>query len=138
MTKKDIVIDTNVLLYYFKDNTKYYKVSVSILENENLNLFITTKNISELFAVLTKQKISWANILLFFNDIQKNCTILYPDKRSLNLFKNICTKYEPQGNKIFDMEIVSIMLSNGINTIATFNHKDFKEISELQIFNECL
>lgn len=43
--KNDILLDTNILIYFFKDDTDFYKVSVSILENEKFNLFITTTKI---------------------------------------------------------------------------------------------
>jgi predicted nucleic acid-binding protein len=137
MKTQNILIDTNILIYYFRDNTDFHKISVSILENEKYKLFITTKNISELFVVLTKQQISWDNILLFFEDLQHNCTILCPTQNSLNKFKDLCIKHKPHRNKVFDMEIASIMLANNINTIATFNHKDFAEIDEIEILEDC-
>jgi len=136
--KNDILLDTNILIYFFKDDTDFYKISVSILENEKFNLYITTKNISELFAVLTKQKVSWSKILLFYEDIKQNISILYPDHESTNVFKELCTKYKPIGNQVFDIEIVSIMLANRLKVIATFNNKDFKNLREVQILEDCL
>ncbi|OQY03618.1 MAG: hypothetical protein B6I20_04680 [Bacteroidetes bacterium 4572_117] len=138
MTKKtDLLVDTNVLIYYFKDNTDFHKTSVSIIENEDYNLFITTKNISELFAVFTKQKVAWDKILLFFEDLKQNFTILYPNKKSLHVFKDLYDSLKPHGNQVFDLEIVSIILTNNIYTIATFNHKDFRDINEITILDEC-
>ena len=138
MSKKSIVIDTNILVYYYKNDTDFYKVSASILENKEYNLFITTKSISEFFAVLTKYKIAWEKILIIFKDLQKNVTILYPNNKSLNKLTKVCEKYKPHRNQVFDMEIVSIMLAHKLDTIATFNHKDFKNIKEIHVLNECL
>ena len=56
----------------------------------------------------------------------------------LNIFKKLCTKHKPHRNQVFDIEIASIMLANEINTIATFNHKDFKDVNEISILKDCL
>ena len=37
------------------------------------------------------------------------------------------------GTKVYDLEIVSIMLANNINEIETFNFKDFEKFSEITI-----
>jgi len=66
------------------------------------------------------------------NIIFKISNLIYPDERSFNQFLNIIKKYNIKGNQVYDMEIASIMLANGIETIATFNHKDFAEIKELK------
>ena len=42
-------------------------------------------------------------------------------------------KYNPKGLKIHDFEIVSIVLANEINQIATFNIKDFESIEEISL-----
>ena len=69
-----------------------------------------------------------------FTDI---ATVLFPNNKSIDIFKSLCKKYKPHRNQVFDMEIVSILLANGLNVIATFNHKDFKHITEIQILEDC-
>ena len=63
---------------------------------------------------------------IFFN-------ILYPSQKSINLLKKLVAKYQPKGNHIYDIEIISIMLCNNIKNIATMNKKDFQNIEEINI-----
>ena len=65
------------------------------------------------------------------------CTLLYPDSKSFEKFKQIISDNNIIGNKVYDMEIASISIVNRLDTIATFNHKDFKIINEISILNEC-
>ncbi len=50
-----ILLDTNVLLYAMDRSSKYHKISISILENTEYKLFVSTKNIAEMFAVCSKK-----------------------------------------------------------------------------------
>ncbi len=134
-----VLLDSNVLLYAMDRSSKYHIASIGILENENYELFVSTKNIAEIFSVCSKIDIDKTLVLRFLeNTILKIATLLYPNKESFNNFIEIIKKYNIKGNQVYDMEIASIMLTNGINTIATFNHKDFKAISEIEILEDCI
>ena len=134
-----ILLDTNILLYAMDKKSKYHANSINILENNKYELFVSTKNIAEMLAVSSKIKTDKQLVLNFIDKVVlKISDLIYPNKQSFDKFIQIITNYHIKGNKVFDMEIASIMLANNINTIATFNHKDFKEISEIQILNECL
>jgi predicted nucleic acid-binding protein len=50
----NILIDTNVLVYALDADSKFHEKSKSLVENENHNLFTTSKNLSELLVVLTR------------------------------------------------------------------------------------
>jgi predicted nucleic acid-binding protein len=103
------------------------------LLNPNHNLFITSKNISEFFAVTSKQKIDSKTSWNSYHEIKTVSKIMFPIEESLSIFEKLIQQYQPKGNQVFDIEIVSIMLDNGIDQIATFNKKDFDKISEIQI-----
>ncbi len=53
--------------------------------------------------------------------------------KSLVLFEKLVQQYQSKGNVVFDIEIVSIMLDNGVDQIAPFNKKDFINITEVHI-----
>ena len=133
-----ILLDSNVLLYAMDKKSKYHTISINILENKKYELFVSTKNIAEILAVSSKIKID-KNLVLNFIDniIFKVSNLIYPNKESFNQFLKIIKTYNIKGNQVYDMEIASIMLANGINTIATFNHKDFREINEIEILKDC-
>jgi len=67
--------------------------------------------------------------------IMNNVTILYPTRYSLNTFEQLIKKYQPKGNKVYDVEIVSVLKSNNVNIIATVNIDDFKNISEIKLID---
>jgi len=72
------------------------------------------------------------NILLDTN-LKENCNILKPTDRSLDVFETLIKKYKPRGNRVYDIEIVSIMLANEIKKVATANIDDFKNIDEVDL-----
>jgi len=67
-------------------------------------------------------------------DIISNIKILCPTIESIRMFQSLLREYKPVGNRIFDLEIVSVMLSNSISFIATFNQKDFKDYLNIKLY----
>jgi len=131
-----IFVDTNILIYSIDEDSKFYSKSQEILFNSNSQLFTSSKNLSEFLSVVTR---SPTNALLIedaltaIEDFSNIFTILYPTKISFSVFKKMLQKYKPKGLKIHDFEIVSIVLANEINQIATFNIKDFESIEEISL-----
>jgi hypothetical protein len=63
----------------------------------------------------------------------ENADILFPDSLSLNHFEQLIQKYKPRGNRVFDLEIVSVAIANGIPEIATANLNDFQGLPEISV-----
>lgn len=129
----NILLDTNVLIYTFDETSEFHKKSAELFLNEENNLFVTTKNISEFFAVCSKLNLDSNKTFGFYFDLKENCSILKPSDRSLEIFETLLQKYKPRGNKVYDIEIVSIMLANELKIVATANIDDFKNINEIEI-----
>ncbi len=129
-----ILVDTNILIYALDKQSSFNSSASKILLDENAFIYVTTKSISEFFAVCTKLKYSQETILTFYKELVNYTTILFPSQNSLSLFEILFEKYKPIGNRIFDFEIASVMLANGITQIATFNTKDFAVIAEIELF----
>jgi len=68
-----------------------------------------------------------------YNEIKDNVTILYPNDETLKTFEQLNEKYQPKGNRVYDVEIVSVLKTNDENKIATVNVDDFKNISEIEL-----
>ena len=133
---EQVVIDTNLLIYHLDKDSKYYNVSNKIFTNPDFELFITFKNISEFCAVVTKYKIIEEKLLeTELDNLLNSFNILLPNERTIDIFTKLFKKYKPEGNRIYDIEIVSIMLSNEIKKIATINKKDFTASNEIDILN---
>jgi len=80
-----ILLDTNVLIYSIDEGSKYFKKSQNIF-SEQLELYTTSKNLSEFLAVITripKNPLSLNDALLVVGDFINIMTILYPTR---NLF----------------------------------------------------
>lgn len=128
-----IVIDTNVLIYGRDQNSAFHQDAVEILTDNSVEIYVTSKIISEYFAVCTKFGISEGDIWSFYEELKRNASILFPNPESISHFEDILKRYKPVGNRVFDMEIVSVMMANGISKLATANVKDFQEIIEIEI-----
>lgn len=121
----DLLIDTNILIYAYDRESAFHDSSRTLIENPDFNLFVTTKNISEFFAVCSKLKIPLSSTFNFYSEIKSNSFVLFPTNNSLIIFEELIQKYMPKRNRVYDVEIVSLMLDNGIYFIATHNKKDF-------------
>ena len=131
----NVVVDTNVFLYAYDKKADYFQRCTSLLGDPKVSVHTTTKNISECVAMMTKLNYPKQDILRVMDEIYRDATILYPSPLSLPLFKRLFSKYEPRGNRVFDIEIVSIMLAAGITQLATINTKDFRGIDEISLYS---
>ena len=133
-----VLVDTNVLIYSIDEESRYFEKSHNLMLNDEIELFTTSKNLSEFLAVITRVPHNLLTIeeaLVVAKEFTSLCNILYPSPGSYSLFKNLLLKYKPTGLKIHDFEIISIGLAHNINSIATINVKDFDEISEINFYN---
>lgn len=111
-----ILVDTNVLIYAIDEDSVYFEQARDIISRSDLNLYTTSKNLSEL--------------MIFFSIF----TILSPTEKSYRVLIDLLKHYQPIGLQIHDFEIASIGLAYGIDRIATMNEKDFKKIAEIELY----
>lgn len=97
-------------------------------------LFTTSKNLTECVAVMTKLNYPKPHIEQLLADILNNIVVLCPTAASLQTFEMLFKKYAPRGNRVFDLEIASVMLANNIGALATVNTADFAYLSEVNLF----
>jgi predicted nucleic acid-binding protein len=130
--KTEVMLDTNVLIYALDKSSPFHGRAATLLQDTSLSLRITSKNISEYFCVCSKNKVPALNMWGFYGQLRQHAQVLYPSVSSLAIFESLLQKYQPHGNRIYDMEIVSIALANGVGEIRTANIKDFAGISEIK------
>jgi predicted nucleic acid-binding protein len=130
-----IGVDTNIFIYTLDKSSPHHLKCDSFLKDTSNDLFTTTKNISEYFAVCSKLGIDKEKVIGFYNEIKNNITILYPSSESLKTFVLLIDYYQPKGNRVYDVEIVSILATNKVSKIATVNIDDFKNISEIELID---
>lgn len=127
------ILDTNVLIYGMDAQSRYHAAALSILTDPAYALSISTKVVAEFFAVCSKLKVSHADALKFFHEVKKNVDVLFPDAVSMGHFEQLIQKYQPVGNRVFDLEIVSVAMANSVPEIATANHSDFAGVTEIRV-----
>jgi len=128
-------IDTNVFIYTLDNSSPHHKKCDNFLKDTENELFTTTKNVSEFIAVCTKIGVDREKMNGMYNEIKSNITILYPTEDSLKTFEQLNEKYQPKGNRVYDVEIVSVFTTNNISKIATVNIDDFKNITEIELID---
>ncbi len=131
-----ILLDTNVLVYAIDSNSQFNIRSQAIFQKQDVELFTTSKNISEFLSVVTRGENSYFNIddaLNIVEDIASTMNIVFPNQYSFEIFQRLLKSYKPKGLKIHDIEIISIALAHNVNNIATFNVKDFSNINEISL-----
>jgi predicted nucleic acid-binding protein len=133
LMKTNILLDTNVLVYAYDVASPFHSRAVALLTNTMYELHTTTKNVSEFFAVLSKQNQTFVQVWTFYQDLKLNAQILFPNPATLFEFEQLIQKYQPRGNKVFDLEIAAIGLGHNINTIATVNISDFSTFTEVTV-----
>ncbi|MDX2001733.1 MAG: type II toxin-antitoxin system VapC family toxin [Chitinophagales bacterium] len=131
MTK--VLLDTNIFIYALDKNSAYFERSMAILSNSNFQLFTTSKNIAEYFAVTTKLRIPPKQIWDFYKEIKRNVEILYPTDESLKKLERLIKKYQPKGNQVYDMDVIATALSSGIKRFATFNQNDLQQVNGIAL-----
>jgi predicted nucleic acid-binding protein len=132
MRKTNLVLDTNVLIYGINEESEFFDRVREVLEDRQYSFYVTTKTISEFVSVLSKLD-RYDVIENELPSILNNYTIIYPNKKSTKIFQELVNKYRPRGNKVFDIEIVSIMLSKKLKNIFTFNTQDFISVAEIYV-----
>lgn len=65
--------------------------------------------------------------------INSEIHILLSDQISIKKAFELAKKYKITKQNIFDYVLVGMMLSNGIEQLYTYNHKDFSKIKEITI-----
>lgn len=131
----DVLVDSNIWLYAFDPHSPFHARAVNCLQDPLTNLFISPKNISEFFAVNSKLGVPLLQSFQFYkNDMMPNSRLLLPNSKSISSFELLLNKYNPKGNRVYDIEIVSIMPAHGVKQVATFNISDFSNLSEISIF----
>lgn len=142
---KKYLIDTNILVYSINKNSDFHTQTNTLLQkliNQDYQLYTSTQNLLEFERIIThpifnklidyrirnKQLDFWIN----------NLNILHEDKIVWLKYLELRAQLKPIGNKIFDIWLASIAISNGIHYIVTANEKDFTNIPEIKIYNPCI
>lgn len=131
-----ILVDTNILVYGIDQDSKYFKRARQVLDFHDHQLITTSKNLVEFLAVVTKPAgygLETNLALEIIDEIIQGMEVLYPNQESMAVFLEFLARYQVNGLKVHDLEIVSIGIANGVHDLATLNTKDFDSIKEISL-----
>ena len=134
MKKTKLVLDTNILVYGINEESEYFDKIRKVLDDNRYSFYVTTKTISEFVSVLSKLK-KYDIIETELPTILNRFKILFPSMKSILIFRKLIEKYKPIGNRVFDIEIVSVMLSKKLKDLFSFNRTDFESIEEIELMD---
>ncbi|MEK6783609.1 MAG: type II toxin-antitoxin system VapC family toxin [Bacteroidota bacterium] len=130
-----LLLDTNILIYS-KDKSSQFHLRSQALLSAEFELYTTSKNLAEYYAVTTKgvsPLLTSEAALADLDEFSANFTVLFPNELSLDILKKLIKVHSPKGLVIHDFEIVAISLANDITRIATVNADDFKNIERIEV-----
>lgn len=137
-----MLIDSNILVYAINRRSPKYKVAQFFLQNNIENLEVAHQNILEALRVLTHPKfpspMKIQDALKAISSITKTCRVIHPEEKTRYITLLLIEKNKLISDQIFDAYLVATALSNGINTIATDNIRDFKKFKEIKLLNPFL
>jgi predicted nucleic acid-binding protein len=133
MDSSQILVDTNILLYLYYDNPDIKKAAlekIQSVKDDGLEPVITEQAFREFIVVLTniqkiKKKIDFEQLQTDANYILQNFPIVYPSSQSISFLSEFTIKYEFQGKRIHDVNLVAVAKANNISKILTNNVSDF-------------
>ncbi len=104
-----VFLDTNIWVYLYS-NDKKSKTATDIIEKFYDDIFISTQNLNELYAVLTKKKItSNETASEIINDLTDNFDLVLIEKNTILQAIKLQEKYKLQ---YFDSLLLSSALEN--------------------------
>ena len=121
------------MLIYRRDQTPvFHRSAVDVLMDNSLQLFVSSKIISEYFFVYTKSGISEDDIWHFYEKFKRITSVLNPGAESNIHLVRISKKIPICWKQFSDMETVSITMANGIPSLAIPIPWDFQEVTEIE------
>lgn len=138
ISKKSLLVDTNIIVYYFDRNSPFHLLSYEFfkwgLENE-VSLVVAQQNCIEFVRTLSVDyKVSTPNAISEINSFIKKGVfkVITPLPTTFDLYCSLIK----QGNRgFFDLYFAATAIDNGIDTIVTNDPKGFKGIKKLEVYS---
>ena len=138
------LIDTNIIIYAYNQDSELHKQALSILHdavNNEMSAFIADKSLYEFYAIITDQKrvekpVTTTEAIEVMNFIKSsNIKIILLTLNSIDILTGLLEYYNIKKQRIFDIVLAAMAIDNNIETILTRNDKDFAMIKEINAIN---
>lgn len=136
--------DSNILLRLTQKNHQHYPIvknAVISLRKQGEEICIVPQNLIEFWAVSTRPVLN-NGLGLTINETESE---IYKFKRLFKFhddetdifaeWEDLVAKYQVLGKNVHDAKLVAAMLKHGISHLLTFNVKDFKRFTEINVID---
>ena len=134
-----MLVDSNILVYSINRRSAKHVAAKNFLQNKAGDLKIAHQNIFETLRILTHPKfpspMKVNEALKAIDNILKSCKVISPNEKTYYTTLFLIKDNEVKSDQIFDAYLAATALSNGIDTIATDNIRDFKKFKGIKIIN---
>lgn len=134
-----MLVDSNILVYAINTLSPKHSKAKAYLQSDQNNLVVAHQNILESLRILTHPKfsnpMSVTKALKALNNIVGNLRVIHANNSTYYLVLELIKKYHLKSDIVFDAYLTSTALSNGVDSIATDNIKDFKKFKGMKVFN---
>jgi len=134
-----ILVDVNVLIYAFRQDAEHhndYREWLLGILNSSSQFGVSEMVLSSFIRICTHPKIfknpSTLDEVFSFTDTIQNlphCTIISPQERHWEIFRNLCKENNTKGNLITDAYLAALAIEWGCEWIST--DRDFARFKEL-------
>lgn len=135
------LLDTNILLRLVETNHPHHKEareSLRKLKVENAEFYILLQNISEFWNVCTRPKdknglgLSIAETDLQLKRFERFFKFLPDTTEVYKNWRELVVNHSVSGVQVHDAKIAAALIAHGIQSLLTFNVKDFKRFSDVK------
>lgn len=139
-----VLIDTNVLIYATLRQDSRHTQAKAIFDaaaSGNLKACISVQNLSEMYPNLTGPKMhptdspSVARKKIESISRLRYLEVLPVTQSVVAKALELCEQYDIRKQNYFDMQLVAVMLLNGVSTLMTENVKDFAQVKDVQVLS---
>lgn len=138
-----LLLDTNVLVYAMDAAAPQHIPSRSILElahSLDAGMCVVPQSLAEFYSLVTNPKrvatpLSPADALSAVESIAA-----FPGLKILPVpfdvvlrWIELCRSHPVKGARIYDLQIVAVMLANGVKRICTYDEADFAPFTEIKV-----
>lgn len=140
---ESLLLDTNVLVYALDASSEHHAASRAVLDraqSPDAGLCVVPQSLAEFFSLVTNAKrvaspkspeeaLATVESIVALPGIE----VLPVPFDVVARWIELCRKHPVKGAGIYDLQIIAVMLANGVQRICTFDTADFEPFSEVKV-----
>ncbi len=136
-----LLLDTNILVYAMDGSSPHHAASRAVLEqarSSEARLCVVPQSLAEFYSLVTnpkrvtspkspKEALAVVEAILLLPGLE----VLPIPLDVVARWIDICRNHPVKGPRIYDLQIVAVMLANGVRRICTLDRSDFEPFADI-------